>query len=226
MNPRSPSQIGRQYGHNKSPFDPRDIHFASTMPKLDRLAPSVNWAQFMGPVRDQSTVGCCTGEAGHYMREFLTRKWVRPASPVELSPMFIYQNAVVLDGQQPSQDPGATIRSVMQVLQKYGAAPEADEPFDPNAVGTMPSTQAYTDAKQYLAGVYKGLYSLMDIKQCLSQGFVFNLGFDVYSSFESDATAQSGEMTIPAAGEQFLAQRLFQFQSVIIALLVIVGVGS
>lgn len=198
------SPAGKFYGHNKSPFDPRDKHFASTMPKLSVLPASMSWLEFMGPVRDQSTAGCCTGEAGHYMREFLTNKWVRPKTFVELSPMFLYQNAVVRDGQNPATDPGATIRSVMQVLQKNGAAPETSEPFDANAVGTMPSAQAYLDAKQYLAGVYKGLYSLTDIKQCLTQGFVFNLGFDVYDSFETDAVAQTGIMVLPQPGENLL----------------------
>jgi C1A family cysteine protease len=204
--PVTPSIIGRTYGYNRSPYDPRDIQFAATSPKLrlTALPPALNWKQFLGSVTDQLTVGCCTGEAAHNMREFLTRKWVRPPNPVELSPMFIYQNAVILDGQKPARDPGATVRSAVQVLQKYGAAPETDEPFDPKAVGTMPSKTAYTDALTYRAGVYKGLYSLMDSKQCIAQGFVFNIGFAVYSSFESDAFAADGIMPMPQPGEQNL----------------------
>jgi hypothetical protein len=123
---------------------------------------------------------------------------------VPLSPQFIYQNAVVLDGDSPANDPGASIRSAVQVLQKFGACPEKDEPFDPTKVGIMPDAKAYAAALTYVAGSYKGLYSLTDIRQCIASGFVFNLGFSVFESFESDAVAQTGLMPMPLSSEQFL----------------------
>jgi C1A family cysteine protease len=36
---------------------------------------------------------------------------------------------------------------------------------------------------------------------CLAEGFPFVFGFTVYDSFESEAVAQSGEVSMPASGE-------------------------
>jgi hypothetical protein len=202
--PSVPSTIGRTYGHIPSPPDFRDIHFSHTHEKVTNVPPALNWLQFMGPVNDQKSEGCCTGEAAHYMRQFLTAKWVRPQIFVPLSPQFIYQNAVILDGGDPRTDPGATVRSAVQSLQKYGACPEVDEPFNPTTPGVLPTMTDYQDGLQYVAGVYKGLYSLHDIRQCIASGFVFNMGFEVMESFESDAMAATGLMSMPLATENVM----------------------
>ena len=42
------------------------------------------------------------------------------------------------------------------------------------------------------------------MKNALNAGFVFELGFLVYESFESDTVAATGIMTMPTASEQLL----------------------
>ena len=43
--------------------------------------------------------------------------------------------------------------------------------------------------------------NLADMKGCLASGYPFVFGFTVYDSFESQQVAQSGVLSMPAAGE-------------------------
>jgi len=75
--------------------------------------------------------------------------------------------------------------------------PEADDPFNPANFTVTPSAQAYSDALNYKIGPYHRLMNITDMKNTLNDGYVFEIGFEVYSSFESDQMANTGIMTMP-----------------------------
>jgi C1A family cysteine protease len=103
------------------------------------------------------------------------------------------------------QDSGAQIRDGVKSVGKLGVCPETEWPYDINQFTHAPSAQAYKDALAAKALSYSRVpRTLQQFKGCLASGYPFVLGFTVYESFESAATAQSGALNMPAPGEQVL----------------------
>ena len=144
------------------------------------------------------------------MREFLYRKFYqfeldRTISPDKFiaSRLFIYYMERYLDGDV-STDAGSDSDTLMQVLIRYGAPPESEEPYDVSQFTTPPTTQQTQDARKYHIGASHLLPDLDTMKSCLSSGYVFCMGFDVFESFEGDQIASSGIMPMPTSGEQII----------------------
>lgn len=204
---------GRRYGAHRSILDVRDFdikrfraYLASiSAPIPTKLPPSTNNRQFCGPVRDQGDEGSCTGHAGRGMRIFLANKFQGNANAVDFSPADIYYLSRQMDGSLTDGDCGSTGRTVVRVLNQFGASPEGDDPYVAGQISTPPSAQALTDGLKYKSGAYHGLMSVADMKSCHASGYAFIVGFTVYNSFEGSEIAQTGLMPVPdKANEQVL----------------------
>ena len=195
------SPAGRRYGRLDNPVSPKDWMFSLKVERPLTLPTSVNLLPYLGPVKDQGSLGACTAFSASYMREFLSKKFVGTWTP--LSPLFIYYVERSLDGDV-NQDAGSTISRSMQVISKYGACPETDDPYNVSKFTVKPTAKDYSDALTYIGGAYTRIMNITDAKNCLANGQVWNMGFLVYSSFESTYTANTGIMTMPKAGEQLL----------------------
>ena len=120
------------------------------------------------------------------------------------SRLFIYYNERAMEGTV-SSDAGGQIRDGVKSVNKQGAPPETDWPYDITKFAEKPPKKAYDDAVQHVAVLYQRLTPILgQLKGCLASGFPFVFGFVVYESFESQQVAQTGEAQLPQAGEQQL----------------------
>jgi len=102
-----------------------------------------------------------------------------------------------------SSDAGGQIRDGVKSVNQQGAPPETDWPYDITKFAEKPPQKAYDDAAQHESVLYQRLTPILgQLKGCLASGFPFVLGFVVYESFESQQVAQTGEASLPQAGEQ------------------------
>lgn len=193
------SRLGRKYLTRKSPPDPRDLGMARLAAPIV-LPPSVDLTSSCSPVRDQGQMGSCTAFASTAMLEFLYRRY-KALTPV-FSPLFQYYNERVMDGDLAEGDTGSTGRTAVKCINQFGVCLEEQEPYNDSAVTEAPTAANVTEAASYTAGAYHAISNVQDMKACLASGYVFIVGFTVYESFESDATAASGLMPVPNTGTE------------------------
>lgn len=188
------SPEGRRYGRRPDLPDARDykLRLASPLP----LPPQVDLSLHLGPVIDQGSLGSCTACAAVGMREFLCAKYQRMSPPPVLSPLFQYYEERVLDGDT-GLDNGSTIRTAMWVLNRVGVCAEPNYPYDPAKFAIAPDKTTVLAAGLYKGGAYHLVSGLQSMRECLASGYVFELGFDVYESFESRQVAETGIMPVP-----------------------------
>ncbi len=190
--PLSPN--GRRYGALKSKPDARDYGMASL--SLPKVIPSViDLTEWCGPVRDQGDLGACTAFAGTAMSEFLWRRYKN--QELVFSPLYLYYQERALDGDRNKGDTGSTGRTCVKALNQFGVCLEAVDPYDPSSFANPPTSGESQEALLYRSGAYHAITNVQDMKACLASGYAFIAGFNVFSSFESDATAKSGLMPVP-----------------------------
>ena len=194
------SPKGRKYGHIPAKLSPQDKLYADSHAKLSAAAlPAkvTNLPWMNTTIKNQGQLGACTAFSGSEQREYLSKRFV--GTYTQLSPLFLYFVERTIDGDV-SQDAGSTLRTTQSALHNVGICPEADDPYVIANFTKIPTQQDYKDAAKYITGSYHRLMNISDMKNTLNDGFVFQLGFNVYSSFENDATgsiATTGIMTMP-----------------------------
>ena len=187
------------YGYKKDKKDKRDlIHPGKKL--FSPIPKSADLRMLMTPVFAQGELGSCTANALVGMREYLAKE---KTTPVSLSRLFVYYKEREMEGNI-NEDAGAEIRDGMKVLNKIGACPEIDDPYDITKFTEKPSAQAVKDAKTWTISVYRRIVSLTAAKVALAAGDPVVFGFPVYESFESDAVSETGLMVMPKAGEDIL----------------------
>jgi len=190
----------RRYGAVKDTVDARDqlMKISSPLP----LPSSADESRYLGPVRDQGAESSCVGHgwAAHF--DWLWAKFEN-IQGCDFSPQFIYYLARKLDGTLP-QDAGATIRAGARALNRYGATAELYDPYGPRTLNVEPSDDVYLKALTFKGGAYHRLQMVEDMKACLASGYCFVDGIEVFSSFESKAVAQTGEVPLPKDNEETL----------------------
>jgi C1A family cysteine protease len=101
------------------------------------------------------------------------------------------------------QDSGAMIRDGIKSVARQGAPHETLWPYVLNQFRKKPSKAAYADARKHQAVLYQRVQQdLSQMRGCLAAGFPFVFGFTVYTSFESDRVASSGNVPMPTLKEK------------------------
>jgi C1A family cysteine protease len=190
------SPAGRKYGHTPASVSPNDSLYSNThaMFSLSALPAKVDLSPWLSPVKDQKSLGSCTAFSGTTQREYLSKRFL--GSYTTLSPLFLYFVERTIDGDV-SQDAGSSLRTSQCAMHNVGICPETEDPYVIANFTKIPTQQDYKDAARFVSGTYHRLMNLTDMKNTLNDGFVFQLGFNVYSSFESAETAATGIMTMP-----------------------------
>lgn len=179
------------YGWKPDTKDTRDYQFAA--PRL-KLPKTVDLRSKLSAVKNQSTLGSCTGHAvGAYM-EFLY-----PSRP-NFSRLFLYYNGRAIDGTT-AEDAGAQIRSVVKATSKLGGCRETLDPYDIKKFAQRPSNEAFEDGLRSKIGSYARITSLNALRGALADGKPVVFGFMVYEGFESEEVAKTGILQMPGKDE-------------------------
>jgi C1A family cysteine protease len=188
------------YGWNPDMPDGRDLMFAAPPEVVAELPPMVDLRGQCPDVYDQGRLGSCSGNAIAAALEFDQIKQKQTA--LTPSRLFIYYNERVIEGTVDS-DSGAQIRDGVKSVNKQGAPPETDWPYDITRFKDQPPQQVYDEARKHETILYQRLTpTLGQLKGCLAAGYPFVFGFVVYESFESQQVASTGEGQLPQAGER------------------------
>ena len=209
-------KVSLSYGWQPDLPDHRDHLYSAPLAKLTAkavLPAKIDLRPQCPPVYNQGQIGSCTANAIAGALEFDRRK--QKLKDFVPSRLFIYYNERAMEHTVGS-DAGAQIRDGIKSVNKQGACPESEWPYDdtpadpqtnvwpPDArPAEKPSKSCYTDAKKYTAVTYQRVNrDLSQMKGCLADGYPFVFGFTVYDSFESAVVAKSGVLNMPGGSEQ------------------------
>lgn len=198
------SPAGRMYGRHQPP--PMPIHRMLTrgLPAGAPLYKDFRTADqggtdpahaYCGPVKDQGSEGFCTAHTGSGAIEWIRRAYFKAAEI--LSPQYFYARELIASGDFPN-DVGSNGDTLCQTAIAFGCCPESDYPSIPGKID-LPTPEQDAAAKKFSMGAYHGISDAMTAISALSDPtpWPVEIGFDVYSSFESNETAQSGIMPVP-----------------------------
>lgn len=147
-------------------------------------------------VFDQGQLGSCTAQAllGAYEFEMLKQK--EPLVP--LSRLYLYYQERLKEGTVAS-DAGAAIQDGVWVLQKGpGVCREVVWPYDISKFAVRPSATATADAgNHHVVQCQRVSDNLNDLRQILVDGNPIVFGIEVFSSFQSPQTEQTGMIPMP-----------------------------
>ena len=188
------SQFQRKLNYRFAPKDARDLkyaeHLGGGMHALSAPLPThVDLRPKMPPIYDQGQEGSCTAHAGAAHREYLDMLIGKPR--VVVSRQFIYACERLKDGTF-SQDAGASMRDICDVLLASGVCAETLWPYTSADEFKVPTTACYTDAKNHKIGSYYAVTTGMDMKHCLAAGYPFVFGINVPEVMMGNQVAQSG----------------------------------
>lgn len=183
-------------GYQTSPIDLRDhqIRFHDTSSPSKDVPVRVVYDQLCPMIYDQGQLGSCTANAAATMITYIYRttqnKIMWP------SRLFLYYNTRLLENTV-SFDAGATLRSTMKSLSKYGVCRETVWPYQLNRFALQPSQPSYKEASLYCGLAYASLLIDVDqIKQALRNQFVVIVGMYVYADIYS-VTAKTPTLRLP-----------------------------
>lgn len=193
-----------RYGWKKDSLDPRDAHYRLGAPAL-APPPSADFNKFYPRVWDQEQSSSCTGQSGAATASH-ARNVAGLTPQLELSPLFLYYGARVLEGCA-GIDGGAEIRDIFKTLATIGAPREDVWPFDPSvsSIVAQPDHQAYVAATWHKSKAYHQIMQTHDaLCGVAASGKAFSFGFVCYESFEAQgpkSVEATGVLPMPANSE-------------------------
>jgi len=189
----------RIYNLKKDSKDSRDFLFLTHIKQIKpRDLPKsfdLRNTGLIPPIVDQGELGSCTANASSYGLRFQLKKNSNDFQP---SRLYIYYFTRLLEGSV-NYDSGASLRDTMRAIKKNGACDENIWNYDITKFTKKPSQQAITEGiKKRKSFQYLSVRNNINtIKNALYQGYPITIGIAVYSSFESDKVAQTGEVPLP-----------------------------
>jgi C1A family cysteine protease len=143
-----------------------------------------------GPLKNQGNEGSCTGHADTENGEWIFRAY-HGKQPI-FSPQYTYEKELLYDGNFPN-DSGSDGETACIVAIASGFCELSLDPYVAGQI-EQPTADQDTNAAQWKLGAYHGLTGSAVAKSVLGDPVPWPvlMGFTVYSSFESDATAQTG----------------------------------
>ena len=183
----------RKFGWIPDSEDKRDFLFAkritATPNKVD-----LSSSNFMPSIYDQGNLGSCVfnaiGAAFHFLLSLESKQVFMP------SRLFPYYNYRELEGCI-YEDSGAEIRKAIKRYVKQGVCDEIDWPYDIAAFDEEPSSFCYEEASKHQVLKYHKIRRIVDMEQCLAEGYPFVAGIRIYESFQTHQVAKTGMVPIP-----------------------------
>lgn len=178
------------------PDDFRDYRYESTNSILQSR---VDLREYASRVEDQLDLGSCTGAAVIGAYELLVKK-DHPSEFVDLSSLFVYYNARVIEGYV-GEDVGAYIRSAIKATYKYGVCAEQLWPYKIADFAAVPPVACYVDAAGRKIKNYRRLAAVNDILDALTTGRPVVIGVTLYGQFD-ELSSTNTILTSPAVGQE------------------------
>jgi C1A family cysteine protease len=151
---------------------------------------------------DQGNIGSSVAQAIAAGLEFSRRR--QGLDVFTPSRLFIYYIAREADGRE-KVDAGATYRTALQAVNRYGFPPESAWPYNTAKLSQRPSRDAYRAAARHAAIAYKRVRGRLDhLKACLTEGYPVLLGFPVYNSIYRPEVAETGRVPVPPPGDPWI----------------------
>lgn len=196
---------GKGYGWKPSLPDARDYKLRFPREQTLDLPDEVDLrtTKLLPSIWDQGQLGSCVphGIGAAYSYDLAKQGQGDDFNP---SRLFIYFNGRTLENTV-SYDSGLTITDGAKALNKWGAPPDEDWPYDISQFTTTPPAQAFADGLNRQSVKYARVsQTVSEMQACLAAGFPIVIGFTVYESFESNEVAQTGDVPMPGKNEGVL----------------------
>ena len=173
---------------------------------LSRVSPNlplgVDTRANCGAVKDQGSLGSCTGHAFASAIEWICRAYLKK-QPV-LSPLYLYAKELIADGNFPADD-GSNGVTGSNVTIANGCCEDSLYP-DASLKIQEPTAAMDANAAEYRLGAYHGLTGSQVALSVLGDPtpWPVEIGFTVYDSFESDEVSQTGIYNPDSSSESVL----------------------
>lgn len=194
--------MAHAYGWVQSQPDERDHHLDFSGVVQQTLPPMVDLrsGNHLSPVKDQLNLGSCTANMAASAYEF-DLSLQGQGTDYQASRLFIYFVERTLENTV-EQDSGATITDAAKALDKFGAPPERQWPYDVTKYAVRPPTSVFVDGLTHRSVKYARVaQGITAMRGCLAAGVPICIGFRVYAGLESTGAAANGVVPMPVAGE-------------------------
>lgn len=182
-------------------IDPKDIDYGDDSKiKSLKLPASVDLTSSFPVAFDQGALGSCVAQAfcalyGYKAPKKQKYKWSR---------LFHYYTTRKIQGTI-NYDSGATLYDGIKALKNYGVCREQLWPYDISKFKINPYARCYRNALRHrVLKAYNVRQDLDTMKRYLVAGYPFVTGIAIYSEFDSDDAARTGNIPMPTANSEFL----------------------
>jgi C1A family cysteine protease len=104
-----------------------------------------------------------------------------------------------------NEDSGCVIRDAFKVINKVGAIPEREWPYNIEAFTSKPDERCYRHAAKHQSIVYARVpQNLFSLKAVLFEGYPVVFGFMVYESIDDPDVVKTGRIPMPHKKERAL----------------------
>lgn len=162
-----------------SKYDRRDFIYKSQNIKLEQ---SVDLRSWDSPIEDQESIGSCVGASIVAAYELLLKKKY-PEKFVDLSKLYTYYHARLLEDSETSDDGVIRIRNGVKGVQKFGICAETLWPYQTGLTTIQPKLECYIDAWPRKILTYQSVSSIGDALEVLSTGIPIVFGLNIFSNF-------------------------------------------
>lgn len=158
--------------------DSRDYLY---QPRNKDLRRTVDLREWDSLVEDQYDLGSCVGNAITNAYELQVKR-LYPDEFVELSRLFVYYNARLIEGTV-NEDAGATIRNGVKGVSKFGVCTEKLWPYAIHMFDDMPTKECYKDAEKRKIPKYWSLKNVDEIVSANNDNYPVVVGVTLYIKF-------------------------------------------
>jgi C1A family cysteine protease len=185
------------YGYKRDMRDPRDHEYKSIGASLPSI---VDLRPHCPPVMNQGQLGSCVAHGTTGAVRYLLRKSGKRDH--NYSRLQLYYDGRVVEGTV-KEDSGLEIRDAIKCVAKLGVGHETLWPYKVGKFANKPPQSVYTDALKYQSLAYQRVtVSTSSVMQVLADGYPVIIGVTLFESFESDNTAATGLVPMPALSKE------------------------
>ena len=177
--------------------DQRDVLYT---PVDVEIKEAVDLRQWASAVENQANLRSCTSQAVVGAFELLLKK-LYPEKFIDLSPLFVYYNAKVLEGKKEIYDPGVYVRDALKAVKLQGICAEKVWPYDLKTFSATPNLDSYRDASKRKIKNYYRCSTIDDILNALCNEMPVVVGMRIYYNFQWLGWNGSTEILSPKNNE-------------------------